>query len=261
LPAVHGPDEILRVLRGAPGRRLFEASCGTGKLTRELVQHGFEVTASTFGDSQDLGPGVTCAGDVYLNLDLPLPDEAFDCAVLQEVIEHLDNHAHVVREFQRILRPGGWWVLTTPNATGVRSRVHYLLTGFVKGRRRPAHYGSPPGAYRNLFIPALPVLHYLWWQYGFRVQSIGRANRKLSSWFLFLLLYPFLWLWTMRYARPMAKYDSPVQGEACRELRRMLLHPAILMDENLVLVLVKSGPAADYWPERARSSHTTAIHI
>lgn len=132
------------------------------------------------------------------------------------------------------------------------------LTGFVKGRRRPANYGSPPGNYLNLFIPALPVLHYLLWQYGFRVRRVGRANRKFRSWILFGLLYPFLWIWTMRYAQPMKKYDSPLQREACRDLRRILLTPAVMMDENLVLVLEKSGPVAAYSPARAASASRDA---
>ncbi len=249
---MHGPEHVLQVLSNAPGRRLFEGGCGAGGLTRELVQRGFEVTASTFGDAIDLGPGAKCVAHVDLNLALPLADESFDCAVLQEVIEHLENPAHVVREISRILRSGGIFVLTTPNSSGVRSRVHFLLSGFVKGRRRPANYGSPPGDYSNLFIPPLPVLHYLLWQYGLRVQSIGRANRKFSAWLLFALLYPFIWLGTMRYTRPMAKYDSPLQREACRDLRRLLLSPSILMDENLVLVLVKSGPVASYAMGAAR---------
>jgi SAM-dependent methyltransferase len=245
---VHGPADVLRVLTGAPGKRLFEGGCGTGKLSRALAERGFEVTASTFGAALDLGPGIRCLAHIDLNLPLPIADAAFDCAVLQEVIEHLENPAHVVREFSRILRPGGLWVLTTPNASNVRSRVHFLLSGFVKGRRRPANYGSPPGDYNNLFIPALPVLHYLLWQYGFRVRALGRSNRKLSTRVLCALLYPFLWVGTMRYARPMAKYDSALQREACRNLRRLLLSPAVLLNENLVLVLTKSGPAADYAP-------------
>jgi SAM-dependent methyltransferase len=208
---VHGPADVLRVLTGAPGKRLFEGGCGTGKLSRALAERGFEVTASTFGAALDLGPGIRCLAHIDLNLPLPIADAAFDCAVLQEVIEHLENPAHVVREFSRILRPGGLWVLTTPNASNVRS-------------------------------------HYLLWQYGFRVRALGRSNRKLSTRVLCALLYPFLWVGTMRYARPMAKYDSALQREACRNLRRLLLSPAVLLNENLVLVLTKSGPAADYAP-------------
>ncbi len=256
---MHGPEHVLRVLPSAPGQRLFEGGCGTGALTRELVKRGFDVTASTFDDEMDLGRGAKCIAHVDLNVPLPLESGSFDCAVLQEVIEHLENPAHVVREFSRILRPGGVWVLTTPNSSGVRSRLHFLMSGFVKGRRRPANYGSPPGDYNNLFIPAMPVLHYLLWQYGFRVQHIGRANRKLSAWIAFVALYPLIWLGTMRYARPMAKYESPLQREACRDLRRILLSPSVLMDENLVLVLVKSGAVAGYAPALFSSGDKSTI--
>ena len=68
------------------------------------------------------------------------------------------------------------------------------------------------------------------------------AAAKLGS----SIIYPLIWLGTMRYARPMKKYDSPLQREACRDLRRLLLSPTVLMDENLVLVLVKQGPVASY---------------
>lgn len=245
---MHGPQDVLRMLSGVPGRQLFEGSCGAGELTRQLVAQGFEVTATTFEDALDLGAGATCLAHIDLNLDLPLKAESFDCAVLQEVIEHLESPAHIVREISRILRPGGIFVMTTPNAGCLRSRVHFLYSGFVKGRRRPANYGTPPGNYSNLFIPALPVLHYLLWQYGLRVERVGRANRKPSSWLWFVLLYPLVWLGTMRYAQPMKKYDSPLQREACRDLRRLLLSAPILMDENLVLVMRKSGPVSDYRP-------------
>jgi SAM-dependent methyltransferase len=246
---MHHPEDVLRLLPNGAGKQLFEGGCGKGKLTRELVRSGFEVSASTYGDAFDLGPGARCIPHVDLNLDLPFAAGSFDCAVLQEVIEHLENPAHVVREFSRILRPGGLWVLTTPNATGVRSRVHFLISGFVKGRRNPANYAAAPGDYLNLFIPALPVLHYLLWQYGFRVQRVGRANRKWSAWIWFALLYPLIWLGTLRHGRSTKKYDSPLQREACRDLRRILLTPAVLMDENLVLLLVKSGPVANYRPQ------------
>jgi 2-polyprenyl-3-methyl-5-hydroxy-6-metoxy-1,4-benzoquinol methylase len=47
-----------------------------------------------------------------------------------EVIEHLENPRAFVRELARIVRPGGWVVVTTPNQLSALS----LLTLAVKGR-------------------------------------------------------------------------------------------------------------------------------
>ncbi|MBK8178676.1 MAG: class I SAM-dependent methyltransferase [Planctomycetes bacterium] len=251
---MHGPPDVLQMLAHPPGVKLFEGSCGRGKLTRELLTRGFEITVSSSGEPPDFGPHVRCLPNVDLNRDLPIADGSFDCAVLQEVIEHLENPAHVVREFSRILRPGGWWVLTTPNSSGAASRLHFLLTGFVKGRRRPANYARPPGIYQNLFVPPLPVLHYLLWQYGFRVKGIGRTRRRFWAFVPFVLLYPFIRVWTYRYARPLPDNDTPLQREACRDLRRILLSPSVLMDENLVLLLEKTPNASAYRPESAKGS-------
>src|SRR5262245_38384871 len=164
---MHTPQQVADVLtaNGWNRGRLYDASCGLGASSNLLREVGFDVTCSTLSETPELAPGIEWHGGVDLNLRLPFADESFDFAVLQEVFEHLENPAHVVREFNRILRPGGHWVLTSPNSSCLRSRLHFLFTGFVKGRRRPANYNNPPGDYTNLFIPSLPTLHYLLWSY------------------------------------------------------------------------------------------------
>jgi SAM-dependent methyltransferase len=236
---------------GARRGRLYDASCGEGRSSNLLAEMGYEVVCSTLAGRPNVGPGVHWTEGVDLNCRLPFDDALFDVAVLQEVIEHLENPAHVIREFNRVLRPGGLWVLTTPNAGCLRSRVHFMLSGFIMGRRRPANYGVPPGNYTNLFIPFFPTLHYLLWSYGFRVVRTGHSERKLSSW-LGLLLYPLVGPWTSRYARPARKYRAAVQPEACRDLRRLMLTPHFLLDDNLVLLLEKRhGIDGLYDPLRA----------
>lgn len=61
---------------------------------------------------------------------LPLEDATVDAAVAVEVIEHLENPRAFARELARIVRPGGWVVISTPNQLSVLS----LLTLAAKGR-------------------------------------------------------------------------------------------------------------------------------
>lgn len=50
-----------------------------------------------------------------------LPNAAFDGAVSVEVIEHVPDDEAFVRQIARVLKPGGWLVVTTPNGDYVRN--------------------------------------------------------------------------------------------------------------------------------------------
>lgn len=47
---------------------------------------------------------------------LPFEDGAFDCVISFQVIEHIGRDREFVREVARVLRPGGRFIVTTPNA-------------------------------------------------------------------------------------------------------------------------------------------------
>lgn len=49
--------------------------------------------------------------------DLPLPDNSVDFVIFTEVVEHLYNPAHVLKEIGRVLKKGGRVYLTTNNVS------------------------------------------------------------------------------------------------------------------------------------------------
>lgn len=59
-------------------------------------------------------PGVEFRQAVVPPLDFA--DESFDCVISFQVIEHIRRDAEFVREIHRVLRPGGRFIVTTPNA-------------------------------------------------------------------------------------------------------------------------------------------------
>ena len=63
------------------------------------------------------------------NSALPFADASFDGIVSIETIEHLENPWSFVRELARLLRPGGFLVLSTPNVSSIFSRALNLATG------------------------------------------------------------------------------------------------------------------------------------
>src|SRR5262245_19456038 len=50
-----------------------------------------------------------------------LPDNSFDCAIAVEVLEHVEEDDLFVSEVYRVLKPGGCFVMSTPNGDYVRN--------------------------------------------------------------------------------------------------------------------------------------------
>jgi 2-polyprenyl-3-methyl-5-hydroxy-6-metoxy-1,4-benzoquinol methylase len=66
------------------------------------------------------------------NLDrdpIPLDSASADVVAAIETIEHLENPRAFYRELSRILKPGGWLVVTTPNQLSILSLLSLATTG------------------------------------------------------------------------------------------------------------------------------------
>ena len=50
-----------------------------------------------------------------------LPDNSFNCVVAVEVLEHVEEDFKFVKEVHRVLKPGGSFIMTTPNGDSVRN--------------------------------------------------------------------------------------------------------------------------------------------
>ena len=87
-----------------------------------------EVTSST-------GEHFTCEIDLFdAEHDIyPYPDGHFDTVLCGELIEHLkEDPMHLLAEVNRILKPGGHFLLTTPNIASLRA-ISAILHGYHPG--------------------------------------------------------------------------------------------------------------------------------
>ncbi len=101
----------------------------------------------------------------------PYPDRYFSTVTCCELIEHLaSDPMHLMSEINRILRPGGHVVLTTPNLASLRS-ISALLLGYHPGLfsvyLRPS--GEPPSDFRHHREYTPIEIHLLLEDAGFEV--------------------------------------------------------------------------------------------
>jgi SAM-dependent methyltransferase len=115
---------LLGARRAEFGPRLLDVPSGGGPVVAGARAQGYEVV------ELDLFPRERMRG-VCADACAPLPFRAgaFDVVLSMEGIEHFEHQAGFVRECARVLRPGGWLVLTTPNVLTLSARATHLLTG------------------------------------------------------------------------------------------------------------------------------------
>jgi SAM-dependent methyltransferase len=108
--------------------RVLDAGAGNGYMSAWLDEQGFDVTPVDRDISEWGFPARPCTA-ADLEEQLPFADEIFDLVVAVEVIEHLERPYHLLREFGRVLKPGGYAVITTPNVHSLKSRLKYPILG------------------------------------------------------------------------------------------------------------------------------------
>ncbi len=119
--------EILRAIAelGFTTPRILDLGCGTGWLGSMLSAigptTGVDLSPLAIGRASEFCPTATFVAADILNWDHPA--ESFDLVVSHEVIEHFEDHGAYLDAAFRLLAPGGFLVLTTPNATIFRREL------------------------------------------------------------------------------------------------------------------------------------------
>jgi SAM-dependent methyltransferase len=149
-------DRWLR--RHPPQGPVLEVGCALGFLLAALRDQGHEVTGI------DVSRFAARYATTRLGLDVraatldeaAFPDGAFACVVQKDLLEHVvDPRRHLV-ETCRILRPGGWLWVVTPNGEA-NLRPLEAASRHAARTRRPAARRSEPPVVLRAGAPAAPL--------------------------------------------------------------------------------------------------------
>jgi 2-polyprenyl-3-methyl-5-hydroxy-6-metoxy-1,4-benzoquinol methylase len=114
---------MLELAGDVRGQRILDAGCGAGYLAAELADRGASVVAID-GSATLIGYArqrLAGRGEALLHdLDQPLEfavGASFDGVVCALVLGHLTDRAGFLAEVHRVVRPGGWFLLSTTHPT------------------------------------------------------------------------------------------------------------------------------------------------
>lgn len=127
-------DSLVKEMPNKKGLRVLDAGCGEGHLLKKMSDnnpdndyHGIDLTKEALNEATK-----RCPKAKFINSDLgqiDFEDDFFDFIVCTETLEHVDEYQKVIDEFKRVLKPGGYMVLTFPN------EVLWTISRFLLGRR------------------------------------------------------------------------------------------------------------------------------
>lgn len=120
-------DDQLKILEERiPKGRLLDVGCAYGFLLGQAAHRGWQPQGVELsGDAADHARK-TYGVPVFNGRlrDAGLAEGGFDAVVMNDVIEHMTNPLAEIREVHRVLRPGGLFILHTPNEA---SPWHWLM--------------------------------------------------------------------------------------------------------------------------------------
>ncbi len=187
--AIH--ETVARLLAAQPARgALLDVPAGEGALAARLIAQGFEVRCCDLYPEIFRLPGVEILGG-DLSATLPYADGEFDVVTCVEGLEHIENPQQAIREFARLLSPGGRLIVTVPNILNIEERVKWLLNGYTS-HFKPlsgatlANLRREFGAMEEIALHINPIsyaeLRYSLERCGFTLRRLYRDKPKAHLW-------------------------------------------------------------------------------
>ncbi len=174
----------------AAGADVLDLASGSGALCLRLTDHGFKVTACDLVTENFRLHTTLPFVEANLNLAFAAKfAQQYDAITATEIIEHVENPRHFIRQCFALLKPGGTLILTTPNIDSAIARAIWVRTGTFKWFERDFYK-------RDGHITPIPtfVLLAALDEAGFdlvRVSSVGHFEGAFLSWWR---LHAFAWL-------------------------------------------------------------------
>lgn len=179
--------------------RILDFGCGSGYFVGQLAKMGYQsfgldnsVEAIEFGRNQGTKNLAVVDGN-----RINSPDNYFDCILLLDVLEHLENESPIIKEIERVLLPGGIAIITVPAFKflwGVQDEIsrhyrRYRMPQLLNVVQRSGSFNITFKSYFNtfLFFPIAAIrLFSKWFHIENRESDFDINSRLLNRLFFFI---------------------------------------------------------------------------
>ncbi len=229
-------DSLLSVFEKEKRGKVLDIGCGNGDYAYNLSKMGFDVLAGDMDVDRFQYKDQIKFQKCNITEKLPFADNNFDFVLLAEVIEHLRNPYDVMRELNRILRPRGGLILSTPNILNLKSRMRFLIEGcWEYFREIPLEHSQNPKE-------VIWNLHLMPWRYHELEYLLHHNNLKVDRVFTskheglgLAFLVPFINL-QLKSKEHRARKKGGVDYS---RINKILLSKNMLFGEHLIVKAIK----------------------
>lgn len=248
----HSRDNALRFFRAYVSKNktklkdkvVIDLSAGTGYIAHLFEEAGANVRAFDLFPEQNKFAATGCE-KIDLQKEFPLSNAVADVVICAETIEHLPNQHFFFCEVARITKPGGIFILTTPNSSSLRSRFSQFIM-------ESEHYSNPPpneinafvswadgksGYFSKLFISGVLRLRTLAALNQLTLVEIHRTPYSSTS-IILMFLYPLLYFFSWKGYRRQVQEDI-VNQSAFHAIFKINTSPKVLLSKHLIIEFKK----------------------
>ncbi|GAA5133729.1 hypothetical protein GCM10023213_04050 [Prosthecobacter algae] len=131
---------IEQAMRMTPCRGvIFDGGAGSGEFVRRCLALGFEQAVALEYDEGNYAQLQANAGRLpnvrtmrESLLEIPMPDASVDVVLSTQVLEHITDHEKAASELCRILKPGGYAVITVPRPPEPFPNPEHMREGYTE---------------------------------------------------------------------------------------------------------------------------------
>jgi SAM-dependent methyltransferase len=158
--------KVKLILKLVEGKSILDVGCGSGRLSKTLLDEGYEVMAiDTDSKAVEIAKkkGIRC---FVADISVWQTDQKFDCIILGDVLEHIDEDRSAMRKIHGMLNPKGCMVVNVPAYQALFSR-HDIALGHKRRysnrelKNKLKESGFSIEYFRHWNLLALPITIYI----------------------------------------------------------------------------------------------------